>query len=321
MANVKLTNYYGKKDSMLPDIMRMLPGEFTIGVETCGGTCTVATNILKGMNLKKIVVIEKDKGMATFLKVVQNNSVGLYEELKNSEYCMEEYEEAECFRGDNNLFTGCPSVKIAAAVYKIINFSFNSVSKGNNYRAIENEGDMESTLLNMKTGRRYKNDILKNIILGSEGLQGINIIEGDMFDNMDFWKNPECFIFCDPPYRPDLRTAKTAYSTDWKESLHNKLCEEIEKLEKCGQLKAKVMICGYVEKDLTQDLYCKKLLRLGFTLYQLKETHLPTINSPQCKRKKKTEAMECVWINYQPIGPECITEDRIFTYEKVFGKG
>ena len=79
MANVKLTNYYGKKDSMLPDIMRMLPGEFTIGVETCGGTCTVATNILKGMNLKKIVVIEKDKGMATFLKVVQNNPVGLKE--------------------------------------------------------------------------------------------------------------------------------------------------------------------------------------------------------------------------------------------------
>lgn len=120
---------------------------------------------------------------------------------------------------------------------------------------------------------------------------------------------------------------KKGYDHDWSDGMHQRLMENLYKQYLHKKLNAKIMICCYVNlSDLKNDLYCRYLLRMGFTLYLLQDAYLPQIYSKKIKDKieslekerKKKKVVECVFINYEPIAQGIVVPERIKNYEDVF---
>ena len=82
-------------------------------------------------------------------------------------------------------------------------------------------------------------------------------------------------------------------------------------------LKAKMMLCNYVSENMQSDIYCKALLKEGWTLYLIKDVIRPTVIRENSKSRKKNKAVEAIYLNYEPINP-LVGRDRIFTYKDVF---
>jgi hypothetical protein len=155
----------------------------------------------------------------------------------------------------------------------------------------------------------------------SSELAGAKIIEGDMFDYLEKLNNPELFCFIDPPYRPKVRAAgKRGYDEDWSEGTHQRLMEELWGMYLRKELKAQIMICCYVNlEDMQRDLYCRYLLKMGFTLYLLKDVFLPKVCSQRVHSKKKQMNIECIFINYEPAGGDIVGPGRRFTFQDIYG--
>ena len=313
-----MVKYYGNKRALIDVIKSVRPIKYNSYVEICAGMATVATDIV-GNSCSRILV-EKDPGQAALLKEIQQHPQELTERLLKTCYSPEEFEWAyDLQEGD---YVGCSRLEIAVAKYILLEQSYNAM--GTSYRDISrgSEDDVQCLLAEMKWRERYRRQVLPNIYDMSAKLQGADIIEGDMFDELWRMENKDTWVTVDTPYRPALRSAgMRGYATDMSEADHYRFCEALQSLHALGKLNAKVTIFGYVEQNLQKDMYCQKLLPLGFKLYFAKSVYLPKVCSDRVKSKRKSKRYECIFCNYELTDPSVIPAERIYSYEDVFGGG
>lgn len=312
-----LIPYTGSKEGLVSVQAKYLPKEgFDKTWETCAGTASMTANLFSGMGLREMVLTEIEKGMASLLKEVQENPIGFLNAVMQTEYTHEEFDWAE--EQEKNNFEGLTQTEIASVRYIKAFMSYNGMGK--DYRDIdmEIEDDVECYRTLKRFRDKYKRQMLPNITGYSDLLQGVKIIEGDMFDYYDnMISDSSRLIYADVPYVNDLRAEKI-YKVETDKQWHIKLVEKLAEDTKSGKLKAKVMLCGYANlEDLESDIYCKALLPEGWKLYLIKDVFAPTIIKRESTSRKKTKRVECVWLNYEPIDP-AISDDRIFDYDKVF---
>jgi hypothetical protein len=139
-----------------------------------------------------------------------------------------------------------------------------------------------------------------------------------MLNSFDhFASHRDCFIYSDIPYDNALRSTGL-YKQETNERWHDEFSQKLADMTRNGSLQAQMMLCGYVNTDLSKDRYCRALLPEGWTLYMIKDVYRPTIIRENTKDKKhKGKGIECVFLNYEPINPK-VGRDRIFRYADVF---
>ena len=317
--------YYGNKNKMVAAIRAAIPSQYNEYLELCAGIAAVARKVIDS-NIPRTIV-EKDHGQATLLKQVQQNPVEIALRLKELGYSRDVFDDALEMKKRN--YEGCS--KIETAVYRKILTDQSYNASCSCYRDIDKGCDDSIDLLISanRSRERYLRQILPDCCTFSEEMQGIEIIEGDMFDYLGKLDDSNLFCTIDPPYEPSKRSAgQKGYDQDWSDGMHLRLMEALYKQYLHKKLNAKVMIFCYVNlEDLQSDIYCRYLMRMGFTLYLLKDVYLPQIYSKKIKDKidnlektrKKKKVVECIFINYEPIAKGIVVPERVIKYEDVFG--
>lgn len=317
--------YYGNKNKMVAAIRAAVPSQYSEYLELCAGIAAVARKVIDRSVPRTIV--EKDHGQATLLKQVQQNPLDVALKLKELGYSRDVFEEALEMKKRN--YDGCSELETAVYRKVLTDQSYNASCSS--YRDIDKgcEDNVDLLISANRNRERYLRQILPDCCMFSEELQGVEIIEGDMFDYLERLNNTNLFCMIDPPYQPSKRSAgQKGYDQDWSDGMHHRLMETLYKQYLHNKLKAKVMIFCYVNlDDLQSDIYCRYLMRMGFTLYLLKDVYLPQIYSKKIKDKidnlektrKKKKAVECIFINYEPVAKGIVVPERMIKYEDVFG--
>lgn len=317
---MRLIPYPGGKEKLVSIQAKYVPRDgFNKVWETCAGTAAMTVNLFSGMDMSEIVLTEIEIGMASLLKQVKENPIEFLNAVMRTEYTSDEYDWAEEIEAND--FEGASQLEIACARYIRAFMSHNGMGK--EYRDIDMgaDDDIECWKSGNHFRDKYKRQMLPNIMGYSEALQKVNIIHGDMFDIYDSMVGDSGrLIYADVPYVNELRADKL-YKVESDKQWHARLVKKLADDTRSGKLKAKVMLCGYANlEDLSKDMYCKELLAVGWKLYLIKDVVAPTIIKKDSKSRKKTKRVECLWLNYEPVDP-AVCDDRIFDYDKVFGKG
>ena len=113
-----------------------------------------------------------------------------------------------------------------------------------------------------------------------ERLRRLVIYNRDALDLMDKFCQPNCFLYCDPPYVWSTR-GDTRYDIDQPDSFHEKF------VDKCISSKARILISGY-----DNPIY-KRLEDNGFTKVSF------DVNTSDGNRTPKAKT-EFLWRNYNP---------------------
>lgn len=313
---LKLVTLPGSKASLASTLAGYLPAEgFRYTWETHAGTAAMTANVFSGLGVEKMYATEWDVGMYSLLKCCKKRPLELIADLLETEYAPEEFETA--LEQKENEYKCMTEMDIAVAKYILLTQSYNGL--GTTYRDIDKGADDD--MMCWKAAQWHRNKY-QRAIFGlhdySECIQNLKIRNADMltvFD--DFAAESDMFIFSDIPYTNSLRSKKL-YEVDTTDQWHKEFAKKLAQMTRDGSLKAQMMLCNYVSEDLQADIYCKELLKEGWTLYMVKDTYRPTIIKDNSKARKKNKAVEVVFLNYEPISP-AVGEERIFTYEKVFG--
>jgi site-specific DNA-adenine methylase len=318
-----MIKYYGNKASLLNNIRAAMPKEFEKYLELCSGTAPVARKlILPGINS---TIVDKDRGVVAMLQISKSDPEAFIDAMRRVPYTRDSFELAQSIRdGGYN----CSELIAAVAKKSLIDMSFNGAC--HTYRDIDRHAEDEDEpkrlkyfLLAQQMRERYYRQIAPDIKSFSEELQKVdNIVCDDFFNWLDRLNDSDQFVFIDPPYRPAVRQAKKiGYDQDMSENAHFEMVQKFKWLYQNNRLKSKVMICGYVQEDLVNDMYCQYLLPIGFKLIFLKEIYLPKIFRAGMD-KHKQKRYECIFINYEDtFEKDFVPSERIYDYQKVFGNG
>jgi len=302
---------FGCKEKLADCYRQLAPADgYESSLELCAGTAVFSRRVSVA---SEKVAVEKDPGQAALLRVIKDNPVGLIEAMDKINYCPEIFDDAVTIREQG--YQGYSDLEKAVAKKVLIEFSYNST--GVSFRDVD-KGD---TLEDLTRARKFKSSIrnsnMPSILSDSIGLQGINIVEDDMFNYLDKLGDESTWCFIDSPYLWSLRSSKKGYDIEWSNELHEELLNQLQALYHNDRLKSKVMICCYVDMgDLKNDMYCQALMKIGFKLVVVAKVYRPRIIKANTKKRIKPEVMECVFINYDPI----VEDDmKTFTYSEIFG--
>lgn len=297
---------------MINQLRAMIPADgFDSYLELCAGSAAICREIIPASQPRTIV--EADVGQAKLLEYMRDHPVELATEVLMQGYSREVFDAAlelkkTGYKGNDK--------GIAVARLQMLEMSFNSSCES--FRDIDKGAldDFRLAISAEKYRERFNRRLLADSQKVSDQLQGVEIINDDMMNYLTRLNDNRLFCSIDPPYRPTLRSAgKRGYDTDWEETDHSRFLQELIKLSRAGKLNAKVLIFGYVEPDLTKDLYCNALLPEGFTLYFLKDVCLPGIFSAKRVYRKKHRQWECVFVNYEPIESGIVARNRMVAFE------
>lgn len=310
-----LVKYPGCKYRLLEDTQNWFPKNgFEKTWETNGGTISLTANIFATLGLEEMVVTEFDKGMASLLRAVKEHPFSLIEGLREKDYSENTYDWADDLSKTN--YEGATLVKCAMAKYILCQQSWNGQCK--DYSRIKYGVNDDAMLWNngVKVRNCFKKKIY-SILDYSKAIQNVKIVEGDMLDMFDdMIGDVERFIYSDVPYITTERS-KNLYQCDIDDKWSEQYAKRIAEATYSGKLKASFMLCNYVDlDDIANDVYAKHLLPAGFTLVLMKEVARPTVIKKDSKKRKKNRAIECVYINYEPLNV-AVTRDRIITFEDV----
>ncbi len=89
------------------------------------------------------------------------------------------------------------------------------------------------------------------------------------------------FFYCDPPYLPETRVVKNAYSCEMSDEQHEEL------LKTLGELTGKFVLSGYPHR-----IYTSAAKRYGWRCKEIK------IDNKASSQKTKPTKTECLWFNY-----------------------
>lgn len=306
----------GSKASLAGVQANYLPDEpVEVSWETNAGTLAFTNNVLAGLGLKRMYATEIETGMFNLLKVCKECPVELATALMQTEYSMEEFERAQ--EQEKQEYAGMTDLEIAVAKYILLRQSFNGL--GTTYRDIDK--GREDDIFCWRDAQRQRDKYMRQalqVIEYSQALQNVELIHGDMLEYFDtFAADPAMFVYSDIPYTNNLRSNKL-YKVDTDRGWHERFAKKLAEMTRDGRLRAKMMLCNYVNENLQADLYCKELLKEGWTLYLIKDVFRPTVIKENSKTRKKNKAVEAVFLNYTPINP-IVGKERVFTYSDVFG--
>lgn len=113
----------------------------------------------------------------------------------------------------------------------------------------------------------------------AERLRDVHILNQSAFDTLKVFNNDDAFVYVDPPYLPNARTASDIYAYEMSTEDHIKLATIL------NTFNGKVVLSGYPSK-LYQRLY------EGWKCVRKK---MPNHSS---QAKKKTRRVEAIWLNY-----------------------
>lgn len=268
---IKFFNWYGGKIRIVHKILPLVPYHVTEFYEPFMGSGAVTLN-KRRESLE--VLNDLDKNIAHLFKLMADSEKGkiLLERLLNVEYSEEEFKVAR-IETDSDFINISDEFRKAELTFILITQSFNSTRK-NFRRGVSVEA--------------YKTDLRYHLPKVYERLQGVIIKNMDGIDLIqDIKGNESTFIFCDPPYRKELRGAKDVYKCELSSE------NQVRLLKTIANSKCKIMLCGYRSGD-GSDLYDKYLLPYGWKHYRIAEL----VKSCQYK-KTKDIAEEWIWVNYE----------------------
>lgn len=304
--------YFGSKEKYVDKYMLLTPNDgYGSSLELCAGTATFSRKV--AVSDKKIAV-EKDPGQAALLRVIRDNPADLISAVNKLPYSPEVFDDASIIR--SQAYVGYSDLEKAVAKKVLIDYSFNSM--GITYRNVDKGCEtLEDILYSQKFKYSLRSKNLISIMSDSSTLQGVDIIEDDMFNHLHRLNDPSLWTFIDSPYRWKLRGAKKGYDLEWDDNMHRKLLSSLTDMYMNHTLKSKLIICCYVDmNDLRNDMYCQALMPLGFKLVVIAKAYRPRIIKANTKEKIKPVVMECVFINYDPI----VEDDmKTFTFREIFG--
>ena len=303
--------YFGSKEKYVGKYFLLSPKDgYDSSLELCAGTATFSRRVAVA---SKKIAIEKEPGQAALLRVIKNNATDLIKAMDKIPYCPEAFDDATTIRIQG--YEGYSDLEKAVAKKVLIDYSFNSM--GLTYRDVDKGETLEDLFRAQKFKSSIRNKNVSSILSDSSMLQGVDIIEDDMFNHLYRLDNPSLWTFIDSPYRWSLRGAKKGYDLEWDDNMHRKLLSSLTDMYMNHTLKSKLIICCYVDmNDLRNDMYCQALMPLGFKLVVIAKAYRPRIIKANTKEKIKPVVMECVFINYDPI----VEDDmKTFTYSEIFG--
>lgn len=312
--------YYGNKGRFGSEIRAAMPSSFNKYLELCGGIASVARTIIPPSVER--TVVEKDTGQVSLLKVTRDKPVELLQAMQKIPYSRDYFDYAGDIRDSG--YAGCDDLLKAVVKKVLTDMSYNAACKSYRNIDLHVEDDTKDKIKHFIKAQqfreRYYRQLAPDIMRMSSELKGIDIICDDLMNHLDKLDDEDLFVMIDPPYRPAVRQAKKiGYDVDMSDNQHYDFLEKMKLMDEQGKLNAKVMIFGYVEEELQNDLYCQYLLSMGFRLIYLKDIYLPRIVRGKMN-KRKTVKTECIFINYNDcMEKDFVTEDRIYTYDKVFG--
>lgn len=268
---IKFFSWYGGKIRMVNYIKPLIPMDVTAFYEPFMGSGAVTLNKWRdGVE----VLNDVDTDITRLFSLMADKEKGkvLIERLLKLEYSQEQFEIAK--KATKNKFLNISDeFRKAELTFILITQSFNSTRK--NYR----RGVSQET---------YSNDLYFHLPKVYERLQGVIIKNMDGIDLIqDIKDNESTFVFCDPPYRKELRGAKDVYKCELSSE------NQVRLLKTIVNSKCKIMLCGYRSGN-GSDLYDEYLLPYGWKHYRIAEL------VKSCQNKKtKDIAEEWIWVNYE----------------------
>lgn len=112
-------------------------------------------------------------------------------------------------------------------------------------------------------------------------LQRVVIFCDDAIQLIKREDDQQSFFYCDPPYLPETRVVKNAYSYEMNEDQHEEL------LDTLGDLEGKFVLSGY-----PHPIYRSAAKRFGWRCKEIK------IDNKASSQKTKPTKTECLWFNY-----------------------
>jgi DNA adenine methylase len=148
-------------------------------------------------------------------------------------------------------------------------------------------GRVFATMSRTRT-RRGMNEQVSSWLSAIEGLdeahgrlQRVVIFNEDAIQLIRREDDPESFFYCDPPYLPETRAVKNAYSFEMDDKQHEDL------LAALGNLKGKFLLSGYPHR-----IYQRAAERHGWRCVEIE------IDNKASSLKTKPTKIECLWMNY-----------------------
>lgn len=136
--------------------------------------------------------------------------------------------------------------------------------------------------------RRGMNEQVASWLSAIEGLpeaharlQRVVIFCDDAVELIKRQDDRQSFFYCDPPYLPETRVVKNAYSCEMSENQH------LELLQTLGCLVGKFVLSGY-----PHPIYTDAAKRFGWRCKMIK------IDNKASSKKTKPSKTECLWFNY-----------------------
>lgn len=259
--------YFGGKGGMFNKIIEQFPKpDYNIYVEPFSGTYTV------GLHMPYIPEIEifndLEKNVYTLYKVIRDKE--LFEEF-HRRVNLTPYSEDMRYEAKDALKSEDLDEIDRAYYFFIANrFSHNGI------------GGFSVNLVKRRKMSKSVSDYLScvdRLPEFHERLQRIVMYNRDGLELIDKFKEPDCFLYCDPPYVWSTRGA-TRYIVDNDSEWHKKF------VEKCIASKAKILISGYDCEEYVP------LVENGFTKVEF------NVNTIDGTLKPKTKT-ECLWRNYE----------------------
>ncbi len=137
--------------------------------------------------------------------------------------------------------------------------------------------------------RRGMNEQASSWLTAIEGLQGVHerlkrvvVLSQDACKVIQQQDGPETLFYCDPPYYPSCRTAKSVYQHEMTPDQHIELLATLEAMQ------GRFMLSGY--RHAVYDEFAKSCnwRRVDFSL-----------PNNAASGKSKRHMTECVWMNYE----------------------
>ena len=322
MVLVKGLSYFGKKsNSYLERLVQLFPMvNINFIAEICMGSGTFSANC--SYKDTERVAIEYDKGMCALNKCIQENVYELVDRLLEQEYSEKAFNDAIKILDEVDSGAEHKEIDVAVAAYISIVESFNSMR--DTFRKIKNQESYD------KFVDRLRRNIITDLIPLHRAWDGLEIINGNLFDYPEFWlKGKNGLVFCDPPYPQEDRNIKferkcAGYRQDWKMEMQVKFLNFVVDMNK--NIKAShIIICSIADLDENGQLmniqnkpYCKMLLSNGFRMVVVEKKHTSEIKNENSKSKKKRKKAEIVFLNYDVIRGNW-RDFEYYDYEDIYG--
>ena len=322
MSRLKGISYFGKKSNNYLEKLNQLFPMVNINfiAEICMGSGTFSANCAyKGSDR---VAIEYDKGMCTLNNCIKENVYELIDRLLDKEYSEETFDNAIKVLDEFDKGADYDEIEVAVAAYISIIESFNSMRD-----CFRNFKDQESY---DKFVDRLRRNIITDLIPLHRAWDGLEIINGSLFDYPELWlKGINGLVFCDPPYPQEDRGVDTekksaGYRQDWKLDTQLQFLNFVVDMNK-NKKACNIMICSIADLDEKGQLmniqnkpYCKMLLSNGFRMVVVEKKHTSEIKNENSKSKKKKKKAEIVFLNYDNIIGNW-RDFEYYDYEDIYG--